>query len=889
MIRTLWERFPTAIKIDRIPLIMTSPNFFRPAIPLLIAFIGGILVGSEWTGVGIWAWATVCSAAAFGLLLIHRKKSAVISPLLLFFSLGCLAVSPWASPRFSANHIIHFAGTQRWIITGRVAERPQAVNHRIRFILHAVALDNGRQRRPVIGKLRVSARGELPALAAGDTIAFKSHIRLISNFKNPAGFDYRRYMAYKAIWATAYLNAENLEVIHKSRTSGLFQFLDKARRMFARLVEKSGNPETRAVLKALIIGDRSQISPQARQRFNRAGVGHLLAISGLHIGIVASVAFFLFNAVMVRIKPLLWRAWSRKAAALSALLPVAAYGLIAGFSPSTQRAVIMVAVFLMTFLFQREQDPLNTLALAALIILVTNPPSLFDISFQLSFTAVFAIIYGFSRLQDRPAAQREQHQDSRRWRLRKKLASFFLVSFFAVCGSLPLVAYYFNQISLVGLAANIIVVPLVGFIVIPLGLAALFAIPFGMPLAAWCVAVASHVLNYSLGIINFFSDLPFAAVNIVTPDYIAIGSYYVLAWALLKLSRRGPNAKSAEQSMDADADHLIQSRDGNLLAVAKSGFALQPRIVSGLKIKGFSTNSLAKLAVVLVLCVLTADTCFWLYQRFWHPDLRVTVIDVGNGFASLLELPGGHTILLDGGGFSDNAAFDVGASVLAPLLWHKKIRTVDAIILSHPDSDHLNGLIYIADNFHVKNIWTNGESADTVGYAMLLNVVARRAIFRPVFENMSRRYRIGDVELEFLYPPPDFLKKKNSEKWRNSNNNSLVVKVTFGATSFLFPGDIMAEAEAEIVHSAGSKLPSTVLIAPHHGSRTSSSSLFLNEVDPKFIIISCGRNMRFPLPNAAVLKRYQKRGCTIWRTDMHGAIQMATNGRRLEIKPFEGQ
>jgi competence protein ComEC len=683
------------------------------------------------------------------------------------------------------------------------------------------------------------------------------------------------------------VKGDKLIVIDKKQPSDLFQFIDKVRRTFSDLVENSGSPEAQTVFKALIIGDRSQISPQTRQRFNRAGVGHLLAISGLHIGIVATVAFFFFHGLMVRIKPLLWRAWTRKTAAVLSLLPVMAYGVIAGFSPSTQRAVIMVAVFLMTFVFQREQDSLNTLALAALVILMTDPPSLFSISFQLSFTAVFAIIFGFSWVQDRPTVPKNQLKNNWRMRFRSKLASFFLVSFFAVCGSLPLVAYYFNQISLVGLAANIIVVPLVGFITIPMGLVALFAMPLSMPFASWCISAGTMILAFALGIIKFFADLPFAAVKIVTPGFFEIGSYYILGWALLNFSRRGPNVTSAPEPAGTAADHIIPGdRDASLLA-GKSDFRSSLKMLSGHKIKGFSTNSLAKIAVVLVLFTLAADTCYWLYQRFWHKDLRVTVFDVGNGSASLLELPGGYTILIDGGGFSDNAAFDMGARVLAPFLWREKIRTVDTIILSHPNSDHLNGLIYIADNFHVKNVWTNNEPGDTLGYAMLMNVIANRGISRPAFEAMSRRHRIGNVELSFLYPPQDFLKRPNSKKWRNPNNNSLVVKVSLGPISFLFPGDIMAEAEAEIVRMAGNQLSSTVLIAPHHGSRTSSSQIFIDEVNPAVVVISSGRNNRFKFPHRTVLTRYQNHGCKIWRTDINGAIRMSTDGEHLEVRPFE--
>ena len=218
----------------------------------------------------------------------------------------------------------------------------------------------------------------------------------------------RNIWLLKAFGQPHTVKGDKLVVIDKHPVGGFFRIIENARSTFAGLIEKSGHTQVQGVLKALIIGDRSQISAETRQAFNRAGVGHLLAISGLHIGIVATVAFGFFHRLMTRFKPFLWRAWTRKGAALLSLLPVFAYGMIAGFTPSTQRAVIMVSVFLLTFLFEREQDSLNTLGLAALVILIADPPSLFSISFQLSFTAVFAIIYGFSWVQKRTAAPKSQ-------------------------------------------------------------------------------------------------------------------------------------------------------------------------------------------------------------------------------------------------------------------------------------------------------------------------------------------------------------------------------------------------------------------------------------------------------------------------------------------------
>ncbi|MEX1328172.1 MAG: ComEC/Rec2 family competence protein [Desulfobacterales bacterium] len=865
---------------------MNDSIYFRPAIPLLISLICGILVGSDFAGYEIWAMAAAVVWAGLCLRQIVRKKNAWFLPIVLFVFLGYLSIQPWVSPRLPANHILQYTDTHRWDITGRIANAPQKINNRTRFHLQVTSLGDDVQIHTVSGTLRVTAVGDVPELSVGDEVRFNSRIRSLTNFKNPGGFDYKRYMAFKGIWATAYLKGDMLVVIKKNPVRGFFKIINKARSRFAGLIDKSGYTRVQGVFKALIIGDRSQISAETRQAFNRAGVGHLLAISGLHIGIVATVAFGFFRWLMARFKPFLWRAWTRKGAALVSLLPVLCYGMVAGFTPSTQRAVIMVSVFLSTFLFEREQDPLNSLSLAALVILIADPPSLFSISFQLSFTAVFAIIYGFCRMQQRAAATELPKKEQRYFGFVNKLVSFFLVSLFAVCGSLPLVAVYFNQISLVGLAANFVVVPLVGFVTIPLGLLAFSVLPLSTTVAVWCIQAGSGVLTVAWEVVQFFSELPFAAIKIFTPSLLEIGCYYVLGWALLNLRRYPRLAAIWPRRSERLASSSVARDMKTSLPGGGPGPGKFQNIIQRLRFKGILPSDPAIAALVLVLLTLAGDTCYWLYQRFGHTDLRVTVIDVGHGSASLLEFPGGYTMLIDGGGFADNAAFDVGAAIVAPLLWKKKIRTVDTLILSHPNSDHLNGLIYIARYFHVKNVWTNSETHDTLGYQTLMGVIANRKIVLPAFADMPRSLWVNGVKLDFLYPPQGYLKRKEKEGWRNTNNNSLVVKVSMGSRSFLFPGDIMAAAEEELVGMAGRKLDSTVLIAPHHGSRSSSSTAFLGEVNPEVVVISCGRRSRFKLPHPTILQKYQHNGYAIFRTDLNGAVSLSTDGQQLEIKPF---
>jgi competence protein ComEC len=830
---------------------MHDKIYSRPLIALLIPLIVGILWGSCTAGwsmvVGLLA--VVCSG--FCLISLYQGRSSRFLPILLFVFLGYLSIQPWLSPRVPAHHIRHFTGAQRWEILGQIAGQPRQMEHRTRFDIQVTSLGAGGQNHDVTGLLRVTAVGDWPGLNPGDNIRFKSRLRSIANFKNPGGFDYKRYMAFKGINATAYVRAERIGIAEQLPPPVFWQTINRIRHDFADLVQQSGSPEVQGLLNALIIGDRSRISETTRQDFNRAGVSHLLAISGLHIGIVASVVFFLANRLMCRVKPLLWRGWTRKASALVALPPVVVYGVVAGFSPSTQRAVLMVGIFLLTFLMAKEQDSLNTLALAALAILMVDPPSLFSISFQLSFATVFIIVYGFISIGRSGLLQKFQVNPSWPQRLAARLVSFFLVSLFAIGGSLPLVAYYFNQVSLVGLGANFLVVPLVGFITVPLGLTGLFLSPLSTTLAAWILSAGAAVLAVALEIVRVFAELPFAAFKTVTPSVLEMVCYYILGWALLHWLHNRSDLKNS----------LNEIRRPTL-------------------------TKFARMVVVITLIILAVDGCYWLYQRFWHSDLRVTVIDVGNGSAALLEIPGGTTIMIDGGGFSDNASFDVGARVIAPFLWQKKIRTIDLLVLSHPNSDHLNGLIYLADHFNVASLWANDERRHTLGYKKLMAVCARREIFLPAYTQLAREHRFNGVQLDILYPPQNFIDLKESDKWRNSNNNSLVVKVSYGQASFLFPGDIMAAAEMELAGFANDRLASTVLIAPHHGSRSSSSRIFIDEVNPEVVVISCGRNSRFKFPHPEVLQRYSDLGADIFRTDRNGAVRLSTEGQRLRIKTF---
>jgi competence protein ComEC len=865
---------------------MNQKVFFRPIIGFLISFICGIAAGTWIEGFSLLAIAAVVISFTHMLWAIAKKRNLILTPFGLFLSIGYLSVQPWISPSLPDQHIIHYTKPVRWTIIGTVGNDPiVSQKGHVRFVLNVESLQSGQNSFPAIGRLRVTCRGEIfPELDPGDRIMFPGKIRAIRNFKNPGGFDFERYMAFRTILATSYITSDKITFLKKYNNQNVIQRFSDARQKIAGIIDDTlPDHSSAAIMKALIIGDRNGIDKSLREAFNKSGMGHLLAISGLHVGIVASFFFLLFSRLFSLSRTFLNHAWVGKGSAVLCIIPVTAYGLLAGMSPSTQRAVLMITVFLMTFLIKREQDSINTLAIAALVILTVHPPALFSISFQLSFTAVFAIIFSFSLL-----SEHQKDLDTGSW-IRKKLSGFFFASLFAILGSLPIVMYYFNQISLVGLVANFILVPLIGFIVVPVGLISALIFPLSYSLSSIGFQAGGIVLSFSISIVYFFSNLSFSSIKTITPSMIEIALYYLSGMSILYFM--GPYRLKIHQKEslalqnfctndmpEADNKNVHQTEKTTLLSASSAD-----------RFYGFSLH-LRRKAHVYIFSILflagTADVSYWIYIRFFQQNLRITIVDVGQGNAALIEFPGGKTMLIDGGGFYDNDSFDVGERITAPLLWRKKIKNIDTIMLTHPDSDHLNGLLYIAQHFNVKTIRTNNDPGSTLGYQQFQDIIREKKIDCPSFKEFHRSFEIGGVQVRIFYPPEDFLEKKERESWRDNNANSMVIQLKMGEFSCLFTGDIKAKSEAELIALKGDDLKSQILIAPHHGSKTSSTPRFIDMVDPETVIFCAGWENRFRLPNEEVVNRYHHKDIQIFRTDHNGAVNIRTNGVSTKITPF---
>lgn len=807
--------------------------YARPLLALVPAFIFGLLLGNGWPDYRVPAllvclvllcWLTWCQ---------RRHRNTRFLPLLLWCALGYLSFQPWLAPRLASNHVSILADGGVWSVTGMAVNTPQRYGERYRCRVRVASLGDGKggMLQPVRGDLRLTwAVGE-GALRSGDYIRFTARLRRMRSFHNPGGFDYARYMGFQGLRVSAYARRHSLEILVPADPPGpLAMFLKSRLGAAAQAVAAAGAQSQRAavtpLLETLLMGRRQGLTPEMREPFNRCGVAHLLAISGLHLGAVGAFALAVFAALLAFVPALRWQGWVGRTAAILSLVPVLLYATLAGLPVSTQRAAVMIAVLMVAILIQRRSDAFNNLALAALVVLIGHPPALFAISFQLSFIAVTAILYGLKCSGDW-----WRRGPSGPLRLRQRLRLLLLVSASAYLGTAPLVAHYFNALSLVALPVNLLLVPWVSFLILPLGLLGLLlgllALPGADLILTWC----AHHLAALDTLVDWVAGFEWAAVDTITPSVLEL----LLSYGLL---------------------------------------ALLPWVIRSWR---------ARRAALLLLVMLGMDGAYWGYQRYLSPHLRVTAIDVGQGASTLVELPRGKILLIDGGGFSDNRIFDVGQRVLTPLLGRKKIRTLDLVVLSHPNSDHLNGLLFLLKHFKIGQFWRNADAPATVGFKILLQTLAAEGIEAPRFEDLPRRLQLGATVLQLLHPPEAY-SKQPSEGRQSTNDNSIVLKLTYGRHSFLWPGDLQRRAEADLVasHPPGS-LPATVLFAPHHGSRSSSSLAWVAAVSPEEVVFSVGWQNPYHFPHPDVTASYRAQGARLWRTDFLGAVTFNSDGHRLRI------
>ena len=799
--------------------------------PLLVSLAVGLLLGDALAGHGD-SWPAlplaIGAGAATGLFLISDVAGRRLAVAVLALIAGYLAANRIYAPSFPPDHVALAPMRTPVDIEAVVSADPESRGDRTRLWLRAEQIDDGHGWRPARGTVLLTTGQLEHTWSAGDRLRGAVALRRPRNFGNPGEFDYVAYLARQGVYVTAFAD-DDTEFVRLGRAdSGIGDWFARWRRGVGALIRQSVAEPQASVLSALVIGTAASLPTDLRAAFNRAGVSHVLSVSGLHVGLVAAVAYALFRWLLARSRWLLLSANVPKLAATLSIVPVLLYAGIAGSNVATLRSVLMIIVFIAAVIVERERHLIVGLAVAAIIILILSPGSSLDISFQLSFVAVLGLVLAMERFWPWWRQWEEAHLlRLRRWRGRlwRWLAVSAAVSLSALADTTPLTAFHFNQVSFIAVLANALVVPLLGSLAVALGLVGALLFLVSETLAWVCMSLAGPVVQVGLWLVQFFAAWPYAAVRVVTPTMFELVVTYATLLALVQLTGRRRIALA-----------------GVLVAVG------------------------------------LADGAWWYADRYHRSDLRLTFLSVGQGDAAVVELRGAEVMVIDGGGFSGDA-FDVGERIIAPFLWSRKIARVDYLVLSHPDRDHYGGLAFLATQFSPHQFWSNGASAETDSFAQLERRLLDGGVQQLVLHRGDVR-RVGSVDV-LVHSPP--LQRDGLR----DNDQSLVLSLRFGGTRVLFPGDIEAWGEDDLIGSADGQLASAVLKVPHHGSHTSSSPQFIDAVAPQLAVVSAGFENRFGFPHPEVLRRYGVRNCTLARTDLDGAIaiRIRSNGR-IELQRF---
>lgn len=801
----------------------------RPLVVLTVFFAVGILAG-EVTGfkasAALALAAFVFMVAVAGHILDWRENRRVI--LVLFLLLG-LSLSRLDLEE-SKTPLVGYSG-QRVTVTGRVAAEPDVREDKVFYLLEAQEIIKGEERRAVTGTVRLQVKESSKVFGYGDVLKVYGLLATPEPAGNPGAFDYRTYLERQGIRVILTARGKDVQVTGKG---GVNLFLDAALKIKQKLSNTAAyslTPAQAVILNGIIFGVQGTIDRETRRSFSETGLVHILSVSGLHVGLVLGGLIGLFR--LFRLPP-----------GLTAPLttPVLIfYAVMTGLDPAVSRSTIMALLLVWANYLGRDRDWPTTLAVAALVILIWKPLQIYNPGFQLSFAATWGILYLGPVMAGACSGFFKGLPDKATGAAAQGLA----IPFAAQLATVPLVAWYYNLISPVSIIANLLAIPLVGLIML-LGVLATVLGLIWLPLAGLVNVGTGITLDLFMALTVFLQRLPGAVIYLATPPVLLAAAWY-----------------------------------GGLLAGAKActgGWSDEARR----RLTGWAAVGLAFAMVLLLI----------LWPWSGGHRLKVHFIDVGQGDSILVQTPGGRSMLIDTGGRPDEfqTGTGTGDQVVTPYLRRIGVNRIDALVLTHPHEDHCGGAAYLVDNFPVGLAVVSpvsraaGEGAPvTAGKSEKIPVEYTALLKRMVAKDIPvRTASAGDtlrleknIDIEILSPEAMATKP-------GLNNDSLVLKLTYGRRSFVFTGDIELEVQKELV-GREADLEADVLKMPHHGSRSLLPEL-VGQVKPEVAVITVGAHNTYGHPAPSTLDLLYQSGVRIYRTDQDGAVIMETEGNKLDVK-----
>ena len=668
---------------------------------------------------------------------------------------------------------------------------------------------------------------------SGDRLAVSGTVRALRDYGNPGRMNREMSLAARGIRGQMMADKYSLKLMAEDR-DWLARLSERIRNAYREYMERAMPKQDAAAVFAMLFGGYQGIRPELLEAFTITGIVHILSVSGSHITLMAGTA-----GIVGRLLHL-----PDRVTAGMGVVTILFYGMLAGAIPPVVRSALMGILTLLALTLGREKDARHLLSIVALGFLLYSPPLLYDISFQLSFGATAGLLYLAPAI--------------RGW-LRQRMLVFVADSLAVTLGAqlsvLPLLAWYFNAVSVSSLLANLVIAPAVEWIIV-IGLLAGMAGSL-LPLAGHIVFMAASLL---LGVVYELSRLtaalPFSQVYVPSPGPGSCMVYYAsLGWLIAPAGTRAA------------------------LSARAKGSALWERGPFG---GGFTAGRKKHLPVfAAVLAILLACAVYRLL--FAADSLQVHFIDVGQGDAALVITPHGHAFMVDAGGVREGG-YDIGRMVDVPYLLHYGVRQLDYIFLTHAHDDHAAGVRGILGRIPVRAVMIGHEGAGEYLKAFGRGEAGRtEKLLAPLKENTYME--LDGVRIEVLYSPERREVMQGSVE-ATGNEYSNLIRVSYGDASFLFTGDLVAAQEAELLRR-GTPLRSTVLKVGHHGSRTSSSEGFLQAVKPGWAVISCGYGNSFGHPHKEIVQRIADvTGAEILRTDEKGAVVFRTDGKSMSVECY---
>ncbi|HEV2396442.1 MAG TPA: ComEC/Rec2 family competence protein [Candidatus Sulfotelmatobacter sp.] len=857
----------------------------QPMLWAVAAYSAGILTGTyAWRPISWWLGAAVFFTASAGFVSARRAGFAWTLAFGTFFLAGAFHIQGRAASNHLDTSILPYADRRELTITAHVThdgrlQRDDLGRYRQTVDIETEAIQTPAGNAvPLHSRVRLSIydrtaettasiersmemlkRAAPAPLRYGERIRFVGKLRSPRNFRNPGAFDYQGYLADRGITTLGSSNLEDVEILSGFAGKRISAWRSRIHRSIIAKVHQLWPAPQAALIDAMIVGDEAFIDRDTRVDFQRSGTYHVLVVSGMNVSILAFVVFWSLRRLRVH----------DFAATLGTIACCAGYAFITEVGAPVWRATLMCAVYLGTRLLYRDRAMLNALGAAALALLIFDPRQLFSPSFQMTFVCVLIVAgIGIPVLQRTTQLYKLAlaNWDSSDFaaHLPPKVAQFRLdlqliasrlglligkrvsahiirgaARFLFACSELLFVsgvmqmglalpmAYYFHRATTIGLPANLIVVP-VTQLMMPAAIVALSLGYISPVLAKFPAFLTTVALSAITGTVRGLGGLRLADLRVAMPSHwLMLAALATLVFAIWSSWKR-----------------LIVTAIGltTILLISLAIAALQPK------------------------------------PKIRAGILEMTSIDVGEGDSTLLITPQGRTLLVDAGGpiGPGGSQLDFGEDVVSPYLWSRGISHLDAVAISHGHSDHIGGMTAVLKNFRPRELWIGLlppsralESLIATAQCLGTKVVRR-------WEGDD--FEFGGTHFSVLFPPRNWFVGDKPK-----NNDSMVLRVSYGQSSILLEGD--AEKQVEHRVAALHHPTASLLKVGHHGSANATTPELINSAQPAFAVISVGSGNSFGLPRMETLSTLAQSRTRVYRTDLDGAVTFYLDGHGVRPAP----